>query len=127
MDYNLRLSQADYTQGGLSQKIRDTLKRVKAYYTNFQTNPDFPQALDYEFEIQSMFPTLSSTQAIGSSNVLSVSQNSLVIKTCLSFNQKRGQTQPNLPKGIQSLSEVTNPVERIEFFCQLVEHLNSIF
>jgi hypothetical protein len=62
--------------------------------------------LDYEFEVQAMFPSLTSIQAIGGSGIVKSTANTLTIKTHVGFNFKKG-TNNNANKSIQTLGELT--------------------
>jgi hypothetical protein len=46
--------------------------------------------LEYEYEVQAMFPTLQSIQAIGVGGVIKTTANTLTIKSTLNFNIKKG-------------------------------------
>ena len=45
----------------LSTKIKDQLKKIKSYYTSQQSSTVGEKvSVDYEYEVQAMFPSLSS-------------------------------------------------------------------
>ena len=112
----MRLSQHEYTEPatGLSAQIRDALRRIKAYYTTASVGK--PVALEYDFEVQAMFPTLASV----SQGLVNPAANTLHIKTAVNFGfkQKAG--------AVQSLASVRDEQEKLEFFCQLLEHLIEV-
>jgi hypothetical protein len=66
------------------------LKKIKSYYTSQHSSSAGEKvSIDYEFEVQAMFPSLSSIQAIGGSGIVKTTANTLTIKTHLSFNFKK--------------------------------------
>ena len=63
--------------------------------------------IDYEFEVQAMFPSLFSVAAIGTNNAVSVTANTLNIKTSITFNFKKAQANNNgYAKSVYSLEEL---------------------
>ena len=64
----------------ISTKIKDCLKKIKAYYTSSHSSKIGEKvSIDYEHEVQAMFPSLSSIQAIGGSGIVKSTQTSKVL------------------------------------------------
>ena len=93
----------------ISTKIKDCLKKIKAYYTSSHSSKIGEKvSIDYEHEVQAMFPSLSSIQAIGGSGIVKSTANTLIIKTHLSFNFKK-------QKQVANISEMSTIPEKLEF------------
>jgi hypothetical protein len=72
--------------------------------------------LDFEYEIQAMFPTLASIQAIGDGGVVNLQANTLLVKSSVSFNIKKGAASNNASNQIYSMAELPTVPEKLEMF-----------
>ena len=110
VNYTLKLSQHEYSSGGwskVSQNIKDAFKRIKTYYAAASVsipgggNTEAMVPIEFEYEIQAMFPSLASIAAIGDGGVVNVTANTLNIKSTFNFFFKRlQQTTPTNSKGV---------------------------
>jgi hypothetical protein len=74
---------------------------MKAYYAQASAG-----GADFDYEVQAMFPSLQSIQAIGVGGVIKTTANTLSVKSSVNFNLKKGTgVTPTSTKSIQCMSE----------------------
>ncbi len=111
-------------------QIKDAFKRMKAYYAAASVGAPGSLTphmvpLEYEYEVQAMFPTLASLQAIGGAGLIKTTANTLTVKTSLAFNFKKGGNGAHNNR-LQTLSEIGQVSERLEAFLQLIDHIQEL-
>jgi hypothetical protein len=59
--------------------------------------------------------------------IIKTTANTLTIKTSVTFNLKKtGGASPIAQKYLQPMNEVTTITERLEFFIEIIDHLNEV-